>query len=87
MTAAKSDGKDRRTRRYDEVVPDAHVTLASTGDPCVVLHKLAAPADVSPTAVFVFSHVDGSTTWRDAETSAPPPPCRCSQSCVRCRTE
>lgn len=57
--------------RYDEVVPDAHITLASTGDPCVVLHKRAAPADVSPTAVFVFSHVDVSTTWRDAEDLRP----------------
>lgn len=53
--------------RYDEVVPDAHVTLASTGDPCFVLHKRAAPAGVSPTAVFGLNHVDGSTTWRDAE--------------------
>lgn len=59
--------------RYDEVVPDAHVTLASTGAPCVVLHKRAAPADVSPTAVFLFNHRDGSTTWRDVEDLRPTP--------------
>ncbi|MCF2435235.1 hypothetical protein LV779_13870 [Streptomyces thinghirensis] len=62
--------------------------MASTGDPCRRPAQAAGrPADVSPTAVFVFSHVDGSATWRDAGTSAPPPPCRCSPSCVRCRTE
>ena len=57
--------------RYDEVVPDAHVTLASTGAPCVVLHKRAAPADVSQESVFLFNHVDGSTIWRDVEDLRP----------------
>ncbi|WP_125262338.1 hypothetical protein [Streptomyces alboflavus] len=47
---------------YNEIVPDMHVRLAATGDPCRVLHTRTAPAD-APESAFVYNHSDGSRTW------------------------
>ncbi|MEU7281479.1 hypothetical protein AB0A69_22295 [Streptomyces sp. NPDC045431] len=55
--------------RYDEVVPDA---TSHWRAPAIRVSSCTnGPPPTSPTAVCVFNHRDGSTTWRDAEDLRP----------------
>jgi hypothetical protein len=57
--------------QYEEIRPDMPVKCRDKGKgiaACgVVLHKRTPPAEVGPTAVFVFFHQRGDTEWIEAE--------------------